>query len=58
MPSGDMSRRALLQNAAVLGGVASRPGRLVARVPGVAKTLAAARAETWSYGTGILTKWW
>jgi cyclase len=45
MPSGYMSRRTLLKGPAALGGVAAGPGRLLARVPGVAKAFAASRAE-------------
>jgi len=45
MPRGDLSRRALLKNAAGLGGLASGPGRSFGRVPEVTKTLAASRAE-------------
>lgn len=42
----DMSRRTLLKSAALLGGVAAGPARLLTQVsPGVAKTLAACRAQ-------------
>ena len=45
MPSEQMSRRTLLKSAAALGGAASGPGRLLARVPDMPKNLAAYRAE-------------
>ena len=41
----DMSRRTLLKSAALLGGIAAGPARLLTQVPGVAKTLAAYRAQ-------------
>jgi cyclase len=42
----DMSRRTLLKSAALLGGVAAGPARMLTQVsPGVAKTLAACRAQ-------------
>jgi cyclase len=45
MPSGEITRRALLKSAAVLGGVAAGPSCAIARAPKAAKTLAASRAE-------------